>query len=287
MGYKEIISYYLNITDGIYKKEENSLTESITFEKNLGKNNIITFSIINLVEYNQSNLKLNVVLPAELEDKTLTIFELRLYQAVELKDLTKFLFFAKKGMKIFLENYYSIIDYLKKSNDLKNNTLKLSYHNEKVYYEAIIKEINIVTNDEFNKILESDKFIKNTINQDNIGNFYFNPTYHRTGRLNMCVNYKGTDIDIKSLKKFQIIKLKTIRGTEKEFLVIDLNLDNVQCVRAIIIENNKKYKLNDVLINDNDLIYLAEESLLEDCYDALFKDNRLLCKNWKNARLLS
>lgn len=94
MGYKEIISYYLNITDGIYKKEENSLTESITFEKNLGKNNIITFYIINLVEYNQSNLKLNVVLPAELEDKTLTIFELRLYQAVELKDLTKFLFFA-------------------------------------------------------------------------------------------------------------------------------------------------------------------------------------------------
>lgn len=278
---KEILSYYLNLNCETIK-ESNSQIETISFQKKL--NGItLNFKIISLqTRYNGQEFTLQVVFP-ELENKILTIFEIEFYNnKIDFTYIMKYLFFAVKGMKIFLNNYDSIKMKVKS----ENKNLIVSSIENRTYSDNQIFQKDIIINNNFNLYNNIDEKAENKIliNKDNINSFYFNHTYPRTGRLNLCQSYKGTNIDITNLEIFQIINLKTIRGTIKEFLVINLNKEENT---AIIIENNKKYKLNEVIISDNDLIYLASESSLESSYDALFMENRLLCKNWKNSRLLT
>lgn len=103
------------------------------------------------------------------------------------------------------------------------------------------------------------------------------------GRLSYCQNYSGTNLDIKNLKPLELLNLTTIRGNKKEYLVLDVNVEeNI----AIIIENTL-YDLNNPIIEDKHLRYLADETEMKYSYDGLIKDGRKLCKNWKNSRLLS
>lgn len=284
---KEILDYYLNL-NGETTTEKTSQFEKIIFYKQFN-NIVLKFVLTNFNNrFSGQDLSLEVFIP-ELDNKVLTIFQMSFYDKTsDIKNTFKYLFFTVKGLKIFLNNYDLIINQIRFENEprnliissIRNGNYYGNYYDSKVDYKDVIIKESFLSY--YNKKEISTN--KTLINNNNIKELHFNKTYPRTGRLNLCQTYKGTDIDILKLEVYQNLNLKTTRGKIKEFFVLDINKEENT---AIIVENNQKYKLiNECIIDDNDLVYLAKEDELQYAYDALFIDNRKLCRNWKNSRLL-
>lgn len=223
---KEILDYYLNL-NGETTTEKTSQFEKIIFYKQFN-NIVLKFVLTNFNNrFSGQDLSLEVFIP-ELDNKVLTIFQMSFYDKTsDIKNTFKYLFFTVKGLKIFLNNYDLIINQIRFENEprnliissIRNGNYYGNYYDSKVDYKDVIIKESFLSY--YNKKEISTN--KTLINNNNIKELHFNKTYPRTGRLNLCQTYKGTDIDILKLEVYQNLNLKTTRGKIKEFFVLDIN----------------------------------------------------------------